>query len=81
MNLKNLFLEAPESQLDPLLKPIVERWDDPPTPLQILEVLDIAVNTGGGSSFAVTVLSLQYERSLKENNTTHEEVVKQATWR
>ena len=38
--LKEALLKAPDSQLDACMFPLIEKWDDNPTALQILEVLD-----------------------------------------
>lgn len=80
--LKQAFLEAPAGELDPILKPIIERWDDPdPTAIQVLEVLDKAVHGSLASGFAVQALAALYDGLLKEEGKTHEEVVALVTWR
>lgn len=79
--MKDILLAAPDSQLDAAMKPLIEKWSDPPTPIQILEVLDHCINGSLASGFVVHTLQIVYDMSCKEANTTHEEVVKQATWR
>lgn len=74
-------LAAPDSQMDAAMKPLIEKWGDPPTPLQILEVLDHCINGGLASGFVVKVLQILYDTACKEANVTHEEVVKDAVWR
>ena len=34
--IKETLLEAPEGQLDPCVFPLIEKWNDEPTALQIL---------------------------------------------
>lgn len=79
--LREHLLKAPDSQLDAAVKPMIEKWDDEPTPIQILEVLDLVIHDALGSDFMVSVLQAIYDVQCKKFNTTHEDVVKQATWR
>lgn len=79
--LRDHLLEAPDTQLDAAVKPLIKKWDDDPTPLQILEVLDLCIHDALASDFTVTALQAVYDMQCKKFNTTHEEVVKQATWR
>ena len=79
--IKNLFMAAPDSQLDASMKPLIAKWSDPPTPLQILEVLDYCIFSALASGFMVTYLQLLYDTACKDNNTTKEEVAKGAHWR
>lgn len=74
-------LVAPESQMDPIVKPMIEKWADPPTPIQILEVLDYCIYSSLTSTFVTKILQILYDNVCKDNNTTHEEVVKGAIWR
>jgi hypothetical protein len=74
-------LQAPATQLDDVVKPKIEKWDDPPTALQVLEVLDIVVYDALASSFVVKVLEVVLDMAIKRENTTYEAVVAQATWR
>jgi hypothetical protein len=74
-------LDAPDSQLDAAMKPLIEKWADPATPTQILEVLDHCIHGSLASGFVVSLLQIMYDMSCKYHNTTHEEVVKTATWR
>src|SRR5579885_3852675 len=79
--LRDYLLKAPDSQLDAAVKPLIEKWDEEPTPLQILEPLDLCINGSLASGFVVATLQAVYDVQCKKFNTTHEEVVKQATWR
>jgi hypothetical protein len=79
--MKDILLAAPDSQIDAAMKPLIEKWSDPPTPIQILEVLDHCIHGGLASGFVVHALQIVYDVACKDANTTHEEVVKQATWR
>lgn len=80
-DLKKVLLAAPSNQLDDSVKPLLEAWDDPPTPLQVLEVVDKCVRSALASGFALSTLQGVYEMVCRHNGVTHEEVVKQATWR
>ena len=79
--LKELLLQAPDTQLDASMFPLIEKWSDPETALQVLEVLDKCIFCSLASGFTVTLLQHLYDAALKRENTTNEEVSKQATWR
>lgn len=79
--LTQLLLQAPDSQLDSSVKPLIEKWSNPPTALQILEVADKVVYGSLGSDFTVQVLNVVLEDAISREQTTLSEVVKQATWR
>ena len=79
--IRDLFLDAPSSQLSPLLKPLIRQWGDEPTSLQILEVLDHCVNGGSGSQFVVATLQAMYDNALKAEGIEHNDNVPKATWR
>ncbi len=82
MGIKDLLLEAPDTQLDPSMKPLIKKWNDCcPTALQVLEVLDQCINASLASGFVVEVLQRLYNEALRTEKSTHEEVVKLATWR
>lgn len=74
-------LAAPDSQLDAAMKPLIQKWATPATPIQILEVLDSCIHGSLASGFVVTLLQVMYDIACKRENTNHEEVVKLATWR
>ena len=77
----DLLLEAPDTQLDASMKPLIKKWSIPPTPLQILEVLDYCINASLASGFTVSLLQFMYKTSCDLHNTKHEDVIKNATWR
>jgi hypothetical protein len=79
--LTDLLLKASVTQLDDQMKPLIEKWSDPPTALQVLEVLDRCVEGALASGFVVAVLQAVYDTRCKADGITHEELVKQATWR
>lgn len=81
VTLKNMLLHQSEASFDSVLKPIVSKWDDEPTPLQILEILDKCIHGGLASGTVISILQKFYDVECHKNNTTHEEVVKNATWR
>jgi len=74
-------LIAPDSQMDASMKSLIAKWSDPPTPIQVLEVLDHCIYGGLASGIVINLLQILYDLACEENNTTHDDVVKQATWR
>ncbi len=74
-------LKAPDSQLDAQMKPFIEKWDDPPKALQVLEVLDYCIHGSLASGFVVTVLQTLYDMRLKAEGIVHEDCEKLAEWR
>lgn len=78
---KEVFLTAPDHQLDARMKALVEKWDEPPTAIQILEVLDHCIHGALASGLVVKLLQIFYYDTLKAEGKTHEDMVKLATWR
>lgn len=81
MSIRALLLEASDGQLDATMKPLVSAWADPPTALQILEVLDACIHGAMASGFVVSALQVTYDAACRQEGTTHDEVVKRASWR
>lgn len=81
MNMKEMLLQAPDGHLDPSMFPYIEQWSDEPTALQILEVLDKCVFAALASGFVIQVLETMLDTAMRAENTTHEELVKKASWR
>lgn len=79
--LKQLMLEAPEGQLDPSVLPLIEKWDDEPKAIQILEVLDECIHYGLASGFVVSSLQTMLEFALKNEGITLDHIVAHAVWR
>jgi hypothetical protein len=80
-SLKEMLLEAPDSQMDASVKPKINLWSDPPKAIEILEVLDDIVRYSLGSTFTVQLFQMMLNKATEEEKTTYEEVVKQAHWR
>lgn len=76
-----ILLEAPESMIDSKMKPFIQKWSDPPTALQVLEVVDYCVNGSLSSGVALAALQVLYDQRCVAEGTTHAQVVKQAVWR
>lgn len=76
-----LLLESPDTQLDASMKPLIEKWSDPPKAVQILEVLDRCIFSSLASGFIVKVFQMAYADALVTEKTTHDELLKLATWR
>ena len=81
IGMKQLMLEAPDGQLDASMMPLIEKWDDPPTSLQILEVLDKCINYGLASGFVVSALQIMLDTTMINEETTLEQLVPLAVWR
>lgn len=79
--LSDLLLEAPDSQMDSVLKPLVKAWSSPPVALQVLEVLDKAIFGSLASGMVIQVLQAEYRSALETEGKTHDELVKLAVWR
>jgi predicted RNase H-related nuclease YkuK (DUF458 family) len=80
--MKQAMLEAPDTSIDPYIKDMIERiWDEEPNSIQILEVLDHCIHTATASGFAVHVMEIMLDVSIKRENTTYDELVSKATWR
>lgn len=76
-----LLLQSSDTQLDPKMLPYIQKWSNPPTALQILEVLDLCIFGALASGFIVKLLQVLYDQRCVEENVVHEDLVKLATWR
>lgn len=79
--LKNMLLQAPDNQLDKSMKPLIEKWDDNATSIQILEVIDHCVHGGLASGFTMNLLNTIYDLALKDEGKVHEDNIPFAVWR
>ncbi len=70
-----------DRQIDPAMHPLIRKWDEEPTPRQILEVLDECIHGSLASSFVVSTLQVVYDMACKRVGVTHEDVIKDAPWR
>lgn len=78
---KKILLSAPEHLLDASMKPLIEKWSETPTPIEILEVLDHCIHGALAAGMIITMLQMMYKEACDAANTPHEEVVKNAVWR
>lgn len=78
---KEAILGLSDRQLDPSMRPLIEKWDDPPTALQILEPLDWCIHGSLASGFVINMLHVLYEVALTREGKTHEEMEPLAVWR
>lgn len=76
-----IVLSMSDWELDARVKPLIAKWSAEPTPLEILEPLDMCIHCALASGFVVAALQTIYGMACKNIGTTHEEVVKLATWR
>lgn len=81
IGLRQLMLEAPEGQLDRSVLPLIEKWDDPPKAIQILEVLDECIHYSLASEFVVSTLQTMLDVTLIHEGITLDHIVAQAVWR
>jgi len=79
--MKDLLLQAPDSQIDISLKNLISKWNEPPKSIEVLETIDHCVRYSSGSDFVVSVLNIILEQTMKDENTDFATVVGQATWR
>ena len=79
--LKTLLLTAPDSQLDASMVELVKLWNDPPSALQVLEVLDLSIHGGLASKVVILSLEMAFEAALAREGMPIQELVQYATWR
>lgn len=79
--IRDLLTQLSDDQIDASMIPLLKGWAEPPTALQVLEVLDKCIHGSLASGFVVTVLEAAYDQALAREATTHEAVVQGATWR
>lgn len=80
-DIKRLMLDAPEGQLDASMLPLIESWGNPPSSLQILEVIDHCIYAGLASGFAVSAFQALLNIRLHEEGKKLEDITSFATWR
>lgn len=81
MSLKSTILAAPDGHLDESVKPLIENWDEEPTSLQVLEVLDKCVHGGLASDMLMLLFNNVYVQALEKEGKLHNDNVQLATWR
>lgn len=74
-------LTAPDSQLDGVVRPFIEKWKAPPKAAEVLEVLDLCIHDSLASGLVIKLLHMLYDEACKAEGTTHDEVAATATWR
>ena len=80
-SLKDLLLESSDSQLDASMFPLIAKWDDPPTSLQLLEVIDHCIYSSLSSGFILRVLQSMYASTCEKEGITHEHNELISPWR
>lgn len=80
-DLKELLLTAPDSQLAPNIKPMIQEWSTPATALQLLETLDAVIHGGAASSMVVVVLETMLNEAMLLEKVDIAVLVEKATWR
>jgi hypothetical protein len=80
-DLKKWLLQASDNQLDFRMIPMIEKWDDDPKAIQILEVLDKCIYASLASEIVISVLQIMLDEQIRKEKTTMDELVKLATWR
>lgn len=74
-------LKLSDDVFDGMMKELVQKWNSPPTALQILEVTDKCIYGSLTSNAVVCILQIMYRDTMERENTTHEEIEKLAVWR
>lgn len=77
----DIFCSMSDREIDPAMHPLLKKWDEPPTAVQVLEVLDECIHGALASGFVVKALQVIYEMACQRENKSHEDIVKLATWR
>jgi hypothetical protein len=80
-DVREMFCSMSDGQIDAHMHPLIRAWSEPPTAIQVLEVLDACIHGALASGFVVAALQALYDIACKREGTTHEEVVKGASWR
>jgi hypothetical protein len=80
-DLKVLLLQAPNEHLDHSMFPLIEKWDDEPKAIQILEVLDKCIYYALASGFTVSTLQIMLVSAVTNEGTSLEQLLPLATWR
>ena len=82
MSAKTMWLSAPgEHMSDNIKKIIQEKWNDEPTAIQLLDVIDHCAYYGEASDFVVAALDVMLQLAMKQEGIEFEELIKNATWR
>lgn len=79
--IKSLLQQAPNEQLDSSVQPMIAAWGEPPTSLQVLEVLDQCAHSALASQFTMGVLNIMLELRLDAEGKTMQDITPLATWR
>lgn len=77
----DMMLSMDDRSVDPALKSLLRKLPAKPSALQWLEVLDHVVHGALGADLVVYAIKIQYDIAVKEEGTTHAEVIKGAKWR
>lgn len=59
----------------------IKEWDDSPTALQILKTIDSAIHISDCTTFVIRTLEIYLDKAIEAEQTTYEDVAKQAVWR
>lgn len=81
MSMKNALLLAPPYQLNPSVRPLIEKWSDCPTALQILEVVDKCIYASLANKFTLNVMQKMLDVAMSTENITMTDLEPQAVWR
>jgi len=84
MNYKEItdaLLNMSDQALDKTAKEMIAKWGEKPTALSILHTLDMCVHGSLCSGFCINVMDVMLKEAIKEENTSMEELNKQAHWR
>lgn len=79
--LVKLLLQSSDYALDGQLKALIRGWSNPPKAIEVLEVVDLGIHGARATGIVIASLQALYDQQCAAECTSHEEVVKRATWR
>ena len=80
--MKNILLSFTEEQLNPIVVPLIKNWKNNfPTALEVLQVIDYAIDSGRVGCLGSKLLIITLKLALENDNITIQEVIAQENWR
>ena len=79
--IKNNFANLSDASLDAKMIELIKNWSIPFKAIEILEVLDKSIHGALASGDIINIFQIMLNRALKNENITHDELIKQADWR
>lgn len=80
-DIKSSLMNLSDASLDASMIELIKNWSIPFKAIEILEVLDKSIFSSLASGTIIVLLQALLDESLKNENITHEKLVKNAYWR